>query len=167
MSTKISKHVAYSEVIHSDTAVRKGISNIPSKEQLDNIKELAVKVFEPLRAHFNVPIYISSGFRSVELNKALKGAKNSQHCANNGAAFDLDADRYNRISNSDIFNYILNNLEFDQLIAEFEENGQPRWVHVSYKTEDNRKQVLIATKNSFNKTIYKSYTKELFESIYS
>jgi predicted RecB family nuclease len=163
---KISKHVAYSEVIHSDTASRKGIENIPSIEQLVSIKELAINIFEPLRRHFKVPIYISSGFRSAKLNKALKGANNSQHLANNGAAFDLDADRYGKITNTDIFSYILDNLEFDQLIAEFEDNGQPRWIHVSYKCQDNRKQVLIAYKNRWG-VHYMPYTKEEFNKIYN
>lgn len=145
---KISKHIAYNEVVISGTAKRLGIDNTPSKEQLNNIKLLADKVFEPLREHFDVPIYIASGFRSDELNKAIRGAKSSQHMANNGAAFDLDADRYGRITNAEIFNYILEHLDFDQLIWEFGTDDNPDWVHVSYKAGDNRKSVLKAYKEN-------------------
>lgn len=161
----ISKHISYEEATYSNTAKRLGIVNKPTFLQLVRMKLIALCIFEPLREYFKVPIHVSSMFRSLRLNKAIKGAKNSQHLANNGAAMDLDADKYGGITNEDIFNYIKDNLEFDQLIAEFELNGQPKWIHVSYKAVDNRREILIATKVK-NKTKYIPYTKEDYERIY-
>jgi hypothetical protein len=155
----ISKHIAYNEATYSDTAKRNGISNIPTTEQLSRMKLVAEKVFEPLREHFNVPIHVSSMFRSEALNKAIGGAKTSQHMALNGAAIDLDADKYGRITNVDIFEYIKDNLEFDQLIIEDVIKGHAGWVHVSYKEFDNRNQILIMYKEN-DKTKYLPYTED-------
>jgi len=136
--------LTYEEVTHSDTATRKGIANEPNDEQLENIVRLAKRVFEPLRRHFNVSIFINSFFRSLTLNKRIGGSKTSQHCANNGAAMDIRGS--NGVSNANLFNYIRENLDFDQLIWEFGTDREPRWVHVSYKESGNRKQVLKLTK---------------------
>lgn len=142
---KISTHLTLAELIRSDSAKRLKISNQPSPEHLDNMKVLAKNVFEPIRNHFKSPIYISSAYRSEKLNKALKGAKNSQHCL--GQAIDIDMDGSGLISNSNVFNFIKDNLDFDQLIWEFGDNYNPDWVHVSYVSpERNRKQVLVAYK---------------------
>lgn len=142
---KISAHLTLAELIRSDSAKRLKISNQPLPEHLDNMKVLAKNVFEPIRNHFKSPIYISSAYRSEKLNKALKGAKNSQHCL--GQAIDIDMDGSGLISNSNVFNFIKDNLDFDQLIWEFGDNYNPDWVHVSYVSpERNRKQVLVAYK---------------------
>lgn len=162
----ISKNISYNEAVYSDTAKRKGIKNEPTKCQLENMKKLAEMVFEPLRIQMATPIYVSSMFRSEELNKAIGGASSSQHLANNGAAMDLDADIFGVVTNRQIFEFIKDNLTFDQLIAEFEEKGQPRWVHVSYKVKDNRGQVLIAYKDANGKTKYEKYSKSLYKEIY-
>jgi hypothetical protein len=154
---KVTKHVSYSEIVNSATAKRLGIENIPSPEQYANIKLLCKNIFEPTREELKVAIYISSCFRSTKLNKALKGAKGSQHMADNGAAMDLDADRYGKTTNAKIFHYIKDNLDFDQLIWEFGDGTNPAWVHVSYKNKNNRKQVLVAYKNMLGKTSYKQY----------
>jgi len=152
---RISEHVAYSEAVHSDTAKRLGIVNTPNEEQLLEMQKAAEKIFEPIRTFFNVPIFISSFFRTVQLNKAIGGSSSSQHCK--GQAMDIDADRYKRISNSDIFNYIKNNVDFDQLIWEFGTTINPDWVHVSYTSpEENRKEILIAYRQG-GKTKYKFY----------
>lgn len=131
------------EVTRSESAKRLGISNTPTPEHLDNFKVLAEKVFEPIREHFKVPIHISSGYRSKELNQAIKGSLTSQHCE--GKAIDIDMDG-SGISNSDVFKYIKDNLVFDQLIWEFGGDNNPDWVHVSYNNGKNRKQVLKAQK---------------------
>ena len=154
---KITEHVSYKEIINSTTAKRLGIINEPDSEQLDRIKLLCEKIFEPVRLEFKVPIYISSCFRSDKLNTAIGGAKASQHMANNGAAMDIDADRYGRVTNAEIFHYILENLDYDQLIWEFGDKNDPAWVHVSYKEKDNRKSTLIAYKDENNKTRYIPY----------
>lgn len=142
---KLSPHLTLAEMIRSESAKRLRISNQPLPEHLDNMKVLAKNVFEPIRKHFGMPIYISSGYRSDKLNKAIKGSKTSQHCK--GQAMDIDMDGSGLISNSNVFYYIKDNLEFDQLIWEFGDNYNPDWVHVSYVSPDkNRKQILVAYK---------------------
>jgi hypothetical protein len=143
---KISKHINYTEATRSDTAKRSGIPNTPSNYQLDNMKRLAENVFEPLREHFNTPIFIASFYRSNTVNALMGGVANSQHISNNGSAIDLDADVFNVISNNDIFNYIKDNLDFDQLIAEdIHPDGTINWVHVSYNENHNRHEILTMT----------------------
>jgi len=154
---RISKHISYQEAIKSNTASKLGIANSPNKEQLANMILLAENVFEPIREHFKVPIYISSFFRSEKLNNALKGAKDSQHLCNNGAAIDVDADIFGSITNKDIFDYVFNNLTFDQLIWEFGTETNPDWVHISYNADNNRGEVWVAYKDQNNRTKYKLY----------
>lgn len=151
---KLSNNLSLSEVLVSQTAKRLGLSNEPTKEHLENLEVTASKIFQPVRDYFKVPIYVSSGYRSKELNKAIGGAKTSQHMK--GEALDLDADVYGVITNSDIFNYIKDNLEFDQLIWEFGDDKNPKWVHVSFSEGKNRMKVMKALKGR-NKTIYKLY----------
>jgi hypothetical protein len=153
---QISKHLSLNEVSRSDTAKRKGIDNIPTKEHLENFKKLSDNVFEPIREHFKVPIFISSGYRSAALNEAIGGSSSSQHCK--GEAIDIDMDGFNNgVSNADVFNYIVKNLNFDQLIWEFGSDTNPDWVHVSYSaTGKQRKQILKATKVG-GKTVYSPY----------
>ena len=143
---QLSKHLSLAEVTRSETAKRKGISNQPTAEHLENFKLLAEKVFEPIRLHFGVPIHISSGYRSAALNKAVGGSKTSQHCS--GEAIDIDMDgSANGITNKMIFDFIKDNLQFDQIIWEFGTDSNPDWVHVSYESSGKqRKQVLKAVK---------------------
>ena len=141
---KLSTHLDLSEVIRSDSAKRNGISNMPTEEHIANFMLLAEKIFEPIREHFGVPIRISSGYRSKELNAKIGGSSSSQHCK--GQAVDLDQDgSTNGVSNADVFNYIKDNLPFDQLIWEFGNEDNPDWVHVSY-VPNGRKQILKAFK---------------------
>ncbi len=130
----------------SDSAKRLGINNMPSTTAIANLQLLASEIFEPIRAHFGVPVHISSGYRSLELNKAIGGSSTSQHCA--GEAIDIDMDgSSNGVSNKDIFEFIKNNLPFDQLIWEFGDNSNPDWVHVSYDSSGKQRgEVLRATK---------------------
>jgi hypothetical protein len=150
---QLSKHLSLAEVTRSDSAKRKGISNQPTAEHLENFKKLAEKIFEPIREHFKVPIHISSGYRSKELNAAIGGSLTSQHCQ--GEAIDIDMDgSVSGVTNADVFKYIKDNLEFDQLIWEFGTDKNPDWVHVSYETSSKqRKQILKAVKSA-GKTSY-------------
>ena len=150
---QISKHLSLAEVSRSETAKRKGINNTPSGEHLENFKKLAENVFEPIREHFAVPIHISSGYRSKELNASIGGASSSQHCS--GEAIDIDMDGSpSGVSNADVFKYIKDHLNFDQLIWEFGTDKNPDWVHVSYEsTGKQRKQILKAVKSG-GKTSY-------------
>lgn len=154
----VSEHISYREVVRSDTAKRMGLDNTPNAEQLDRIRTLCKNVFEPLREYVGVPIYISSCFRTTKLNKAIGGAKNSQHLANNGAAMDLDAQIFGATSNREIGDFIRKNLEFDQLIYEDwdSEFRDYAWIHVSYNEGQNRKEVLVM-KRINGKVYYERY----------
>jgi len=151
---KLSEHLELSEVIRSESAKRRGISNMPTEEHIKNLKLIAEKVFEPIRANFRQPIRISSGYRSQTLNAAIGGATRSQHST--GEALDIDMDG-TALSNKEIFNFIKERLPFDQLIWEFGNEHNPDWVHVSYRADSNqRKQVLRAIKEN-GKTKYSPY----------
>lgn len=143
---QLSEHLALSEVTRSETAKRRGISNMPTEAHIANFKLLAENIFEPIRKHFGKPIFISSGYRSAELNKAIGGASSSQHCS--GEAIDIDMDgRPGGITNKMVFDFIKENLNFDQLIWEFGTDTNPDWVHVSYEsTGKQRKQILRAVR---------------------
>ena len=148
----ISKHISYKEGTNSVTAIRRGIDNTPNDKQLDNMVLLAEKVFEPLRVWVGGPIKINSFFRCPQLNKAIGGSTKSQHC--HGQAIDID-DTYGKVANSEMYNYIKKNLDFDQMIWEFGDDDNPAWVHVSYVSEDeNRRRCLKAFKDKNNKTVY-------------
>ena len=150
----ISEHITYKEGVYSITALRLGLNNDPIKTHLANMELLAEKIFEPLRKHVNGPIKINSFYRGPELNKAIGGSSKSQHCE--GRAIDID-DNYEYMSNANMFEYIKNNLSFDQMIWEFGNSDNPDWVHVSYVNEEaNRNRCLLAYKDENNKTKYKT-----------
>jgi hypothetical protein len=151
---KLSENLELAEVIRSESAKKRGINNIPTPEHIENLKKLAENIFQPIRDHFNVPIHISSGYRSKALNTAIKGSLSSQHCQ--GEAIDIDMDGTS-ITNAQIFNFIKDNLDFDQLIWEFGTKFNPDWVHVSYEsTGKQRKQILVASKVG-GKTVYSPF----------
>ncbi len=153
---RISEHISYKEATKSYTAVKYGIdNNVYCYCIEDNMKRVAQRIFEPLRSYYGRPIGIASFYRSKKLNKRIGGSKNSQHLF--GEAVDLDADMYGFINNSQIFNYIYRNLDYDQLVWEHGNEEEPDWVHVSYvSTEDNRNEALVAYKKG-NKTKYRYY----------
>lgn len=151
MTDRISKNISYKESIHSQTAKRKGIENTPNEEQLASMFTIAEMIFQPLRAWVGGPIKINSFFRSPELNSAIGGSKSSQHCK--GQAMDLD-DVYGHKTNAEMFMYIRENLNFDQLIWEFGDDKNPNWIHVSYvDAQENRNRCLKAYKKN-GKTKY-------------
>lgn len=148
---KISKHLELAELIRSESAKRLGITNMPTQEHIDNLKQLAENIFEPIREHFKHPIYISSGYRSQALNAAIPNSSvNSQH--SRGMAIDIDMDG-TEIKNSDIFEFA-KTLPFDQLIWEFGTKDNPDWIHISYSPL-HRRQILYATKEK-GKTRYRT-----------
>ena len=139
----ITEHLSYAEVVHTSVAK----DNTPTDEQLANIIALAMNVFEPIRDHRGGPIKVNSVFRSAAVNTAIGGVSTSQHCANNnGAAIDLDL-------TYDEFKWVALNLEFDQLIYEFGTSTHPDWVHISFKSQNNRNMILKSTKLN-GKTAY-------------
>ena len=149
---KISDHITYAEAIHSNTAKRRGIDNTPNPTQVENMKLTAEKIFEPLRKFVGGPIKVNSFFRSPELNTKIGGSKTSQHCK--GQAIDID-DVFGYKTNAEMYNWIKENLDFDQMIWEFGDDDNPNWVHVSYvSAEENRNRCLKAYKEN-KKTKYK------------
>ena len=129
----ISKHISFDEATVSNTATRFGIENNPSDIQLACMKLVAEKCFEPLREWYNKPIKVNSFFRCESLNAKVGGSKTSQHVK--GEAIDLSGG--NKEENKKLFDWCKENLEFDQLINEYDFT----WVHISY-TVKNRKQIL-------------------------
>tara|TARA_R100000654_G_scaffold19386_3_gene39633 strand:+ start:304 stop:759 length:456 start_codon:yes stop_codon:yes gene_type:complete len=140
---KISNHITYREAIHSNTAKRLGIENKPNDQQMQNMQIIAEKVFEPLREWVGGPIKVNSFFRSPETNQAIGGVSSSQHCK--GQAMDID-DVYGHKTNAEMFEYVKNNLEFDQMIWEFGDDDNPNWLHISYVEGKNRNRLLRAEK---------------------
>ena len=148
----ISKHISDKESVYSRTAQRLDIDNTPTQEHKKNMVKLAEKVFEPLRSYANGPIKINSFYRSPALNKAIGGSSKSQHC--NGQAIDID-DTFSRLTNAEMYCFIKEHLDFDQMIWEFGDEDNPDWVHISYVSEDeNRNRCLKAYKEN-GKTKYK------------
>jgi zinc D-Ala-D-Ala carboxypeptidase len=147
----LSKNFTLQEYIKSQTALRQGIDNTPSNEHLESAKKLFEMVVQPVRDHFGVTV-INSGYRGPALNAAVGGSATSQHCR--GEAVDIECPG---TPNYDVALWIEQNLDFDQLILEFYTPGTPDsgWVHVSYKSEGNRKQSLTAMKEN-GKTVYKA-----------
>ena len=148
---QLSKNFSLAEMTKSVTAKRLGIDNTPNEQQIEFMRELCEAVLQPLRDALG-PIAITSGLRVPKLNKAVGGSATSQHCALNGAAADIDMDA----KNTEVFNYIKDNLVFDQLIWEFGNSECPDWVHVSYHYGHNRGQILKAVKQN-GKTKYLKY----------
>lgn len=136
----LSKHITLEEFTKSQTATRKGISNVPSEMDIARMKLLCEHVIEPIREHFNAPVRILSGYRCPALNNAVGGSRTSQHM--NGEAADIEVAG---VSNWDVLSYVLNNLEYDQLIQEYMKEGDAHagWIHVSYRERGNRNKFLI------------------------
>ena len=153
---KVSDNITYKEALRSNTAKRLGIENVPDEFTFETMQITAEHVFEPVRKHFNEPIYISSFYRCEELNKAIGGSSKSQHCK--GEAIDID-DVYSKATNADFFNYIKDHLHYDQLIWEFGDDTNPDWVHVSYSLGNNRMRILKAIKEN-GRTKYIDITNE-------
>ena len=147
----ISKHISEKEATKSVTALRLGIDNTPDGDTLNNMRVLAEKVFEPLREWVGGSIKINSFYRSSALNEAIGGSTRSQHCK--GQAMDID-DIYNHKTNKEMFEWIKENLDFDQMIYEFGSESNPDWVHISYVSEEkNRNRILKAVRDD-GKTKY-------------
>ena len=151
---RISKHISYREATHSATAKRRGLDNTPNQEQLENMYRVAEFIFEPLRLFVGGPIKINSFLRSVAVNRAVGGTSRSQHCK--GQAIDID-DVFGHKTNAEMFQYVRENLDFDQMIWEFGSNNNPSWLHISYVSKaENRNRILRAVKRD-GKTKYELF----------
>ena len=153
----ISKHISWHEGTYSRTGERKDLDNTPNEEQLKCMKEVAENLFEPLREWVGGPIKINSFFRGEPVNTAIGGSKYSQHMK--GQAMDID-DTFGHKTNAEMYHYIKDNLDFDQLIWEFGDDENPNWIHVSYVTHrENRKKLTIAKKiNCKTKYIHEAHS---------
>ena len=137
---QLSGHFSLSELTKSQTAERKGISNKPTLEHIENLTELCTHILEPTRRNFGKPMIITSGYRSEELCVAIGSKTTSQHAKGQAADFEMIG-----LDNKSLAKYIKNNLVFDQLILEFYTPNDPSsgWVHCSYSKEENRKEALF------------------------
>lgn len=147
----LSKHVTRSEFERSETAINRGINNSMNEWEIERAKLLCENCFEPIRAKVNAPIRINSGFRSGALNRAIGGSTTSQHSL--GEAMDLD------LHDRDLFEWIIDNVEFDQLIFEGGTTDRADWFHISYRKGRLRKQVLRMTKKG-GKSTYTPYVRK-------
>ena len=137
---QLSKHFSLEEMTRSMVASRKGIDNIPGAGEIKNLENLCYEVLEPVRAHFDKPITVSSGYRSEALCEAIGSKKTSQHAK--GMAVDFEI---NGVPNIQVAYWLTNNVDFDQCIFEFykPDDGSAGWIHASYNEKGaNRKQVL-------------------------
>ena len=157
---RLSKNFTLHELIYSSTALRKNIDNTPSKEQIIKLRLLATAILQPLRNEVGA-LRVTSGYRSEELCVAIGSHINSQHAK--AEAVDLQFVKRGKMDNIKIYNALIDlGLEFDQCILEFggatkdRDSDFPDWLHISWKVNDNRKQVLVAYKDDNNKTKYRS-----------
>ena len=147
----LSQNFSLAEMTKSETALRLDLPNDPEPDHLENMKALAENVLQPVRNYFGMGVKVNSAYRHPDVNKAVGGSTTSDHCK--GMAADIEIPG---IPNAELAEWIQDNLEFRQLILEFYTPGVPDsgWVHVSYNSSDNKKQVLTAMKEN-GKTVYK------------
>ena len=146
----LTRNFTLSEMIKSDTAIRKGINNNPNAEQIEKLKALCENILQPVRDHFG-RVKITSGFRSVELCLAINSSANSQHARAEAADFECPG-----VDNVELADWIHKNLPYDQLILEFYTPGEPNsgWIHCSY-TEGTPRASFLHAFRSEGKTKYK------------
>jgi len=139
LTTNFSLH----ELTKSETALRMGFDNTPGEVETENLRLLAEKVLQPVRDHFGKGVKVNSGFRSPESNAAVGGSKTSDHCKGQAADIEIPG-----VPNAELAQWIMDNLEYTQLILEFYTPGIPDsgWVHVSYDPDNLKKQELTAMK---------------------
>jgi hypothetical protein len=148
--TQLTKNFSLHELTKSETAARHDMENTPGPAEIANLTELAGKVLQPIRDHFQKGVHVNSGFRHPDVNAKVGGSKTSDHCKGQAADIEIPG-----VPNAELAEWIKNNLEFRQLILEFYTPGIPDsgWVHVSFVSGDNKKQVMTATKQN-GKTVY-------------
>ena len=136
---RLSKHFTLQELIKSSTAERRGIKNVPGRTEIDSLTLVCENILEPVREHYGVPMAPSSGYRCLELNQAIGSGDTSQHVKGQAVDFEIPG-----VPNRDLANWIMENVDYDQLILEFYKKEDPNsgWVHCSYVNEENRKKAL-------------------------
>jgi zinc D-Ala-D-Ala carboxypeptidase len=146
----LTKNFTLAEMTKSETALRHGLENNPGEQELAAMKLLAEKVLQPVRDHFKRGVKVNSAYRHPDVNQRVGGSRNSDHTRGQAADIEIPG-----VANAELAEWIKDNLEFRQLILEFYTPGIPDsgWVHVSYVAEDNKKEVLTATRKD-GKTVY-------------
>lgn len=146
---KLSQNFTLKEMTQSQTALRNHLDNSPNDLQIQNIEELVNNILQPLRDYYQVPLKVTSGFRSPKLCEKLGSSSNSQHCANRGAAADFEIPGYD---NKQVASHIKNNFDFDQLILEYydESDINSGWIHCSFSSSKNRKESLIKDNEGYH-----------------
>jgi hypothetical protein len=146
----LSKNFTLNELTKSETAIRLDIDNTPNDEQIESLRLLCENILQPVRDHFGKPVKISSGFRCPAVNQATGGSATSDHCKGQAVDFEIDG-----LPNPDVAQWIMDNLDYTQLILEFYTQGQPNsgWIHCSFDPANLKKQELTATKVA-GKTTY-------------
>jgi len=147
---QLTNNFSLAEMVKSDTALRHDMDNTPGEAEIANLKTLCEKVLQPVRDHYGVGVKVNSGYRSPDVNSKVGGSRTSDHCR--GQASDIEIPG---VPNADLAVWIMENLDYTQLILEFYTPGVPDsgWVHVSYDPANLKKQVLTATKKD-GKTVY-------------
>lgn len=147
---KLTQNFSLAEMTKSDTALRLGLENEPDDQQLSALTTLCERVLQPVRDYYGMGVKVNSALRTLPVNRAIGSSDNSHHVR--GMAADIEIPG---VANAELAQWIVDNLEFTQVILEFYTPGIPDsgWVHVSYVPEDLRKQVLTATKQN-GKTVY-------------
>jgi hypothetical protein len=147
---QLTNNFSLAEMVKSDTALRHDMDNTPGEAEIANLKTLCEKVLQPVRDHFQTGVKVNSGFRHPEVNAKVGGSKTSDHCKGQAADIEIPG-----IANADLAVWIMDNLNYTQLILEFYTPGVPDsgWVHVSYDPANLKKQNLTATKQG-GKTVY-------------
>lgn len=134
-----------SELIHSDTAIKYNINNMPDVNSLDNILNLITYCLQPIRDKIKKPMIITSGYRSLEVNRIVGGATNSQHRIGQAVDFKIPG-----MTSRQIVDFIKKSgIEYDQLIEEYSNNTS--WVHISYNKGKNRKQTFLYKNGVYTK----------------
>ena len=148
---QLTRNFSLSELIKSDTAIRKGIDNNPNADQIEKLKLLCENILQPVRDHFG-RVKCTSGFRSVELCLAINSSAESQHAKAEAADFEVIG-----VDNVEVADWIKSNLETDQLILEYYKVGEPNsgWIHASWIPENRREQFLWCYRDLNGKTKYK------------
>jgi hypothetical protein len=141
--TQLTANFSLHELSKSETALRMGLDNTPDDEATENLRLLCEKVLQPVRDHYGKGVKVNSAYRSPESNAAVGGSKTSDHCK--GMAADIEIPG---VANADLAQWIMDNLDYTQLILEFYTPGIPDsgWVHVSFDPSNLKKQELTATK---------------------
>jgi zinc D-Ala-D-Ala carboxypeptidase len=146
----LTENFTLEEMIKSETALRNDMDNTPGEQEIGSLKLLCEKVLQPIRDHYGKGVKVNSGFRHPDVNAKVGGSKTSDHCRGQAADVEIPG-----VANAELAQWIADNLEFRQLILEFYTPGVPDsgWVHVSYVADDNKKQIMTATKQN-GKTVY-------------